>query len=559
MDHSANLLRIVAVPNETGGQLGRLKRCLEDVGVRMFQLHLPMNLKVGTLDELMLISDELTKLDAEAEAVARKMQRKYREISGPDAQPLGVGGISPRKYWETFQWNVAAYPYNRKLPQIAKIIQNHIKTANTNFTHGISVFQDAKNKLAAAQRRAGGNLLVSDLNDVLAEIGRDPREMFKEMEFLKRVVVVVQTNEAKKFVETYHEINASAITVFRESAAAYSSPCAVPTVAPVLSYTVLTESDRALAVDLGVGAGRSPTVWQIKSALAAQHNFDYAFIQLWAHNRVLGDQETLESAGVDALTSSFVPPKPKTEEEEDGVSKKKKETDEDDDEDDGQLRVIFESPSQNVNRVAEGHLSPAVPGSHEFLTKDKDGYSMYTLQVVRGRDDQLLQAFKSSCQKLRYTVREYRAPSPKKLAASATAGAATETKSMKKILRELEDKQRDAKLDLLKRCPAYFDAVYTALAHIKAIRVFAESVLRFGVPPNFVSVVVDYEGRQKMLARAEMALGKLYSGLDILGIASTNVTDKASQAEQNLLDKSQQKFYPYVYVPVDCMDDRDSF
>ena len=67
----------------------------------------------------------------------------------------------------------------------------------------MTVFQDAKNKLATAERRAGGNLLVGDLDDILAELGRDPKEMFREMEFMKQVLVVVSTNEAEEFLETY--------------------------------------------------------------------------------------------------------------------------------------------------------------------------------------------------------------------------------------------------------------------------------------------------------------------------------------------------------------------
>ena len=132
----------------------------------------------------------------------------------------------------------------------------------------------------------------------------------------------------------------------------------------------------------------------------------------------------------------------------------------------------------------------------------------------------------------------------------------TPSKSIKKIIRELQSKERDAKLDLLKRCPAYFNTVYTALAHIKAIRVFAESVLRYGVPANFVSVIMDYGGSSRVQSRAEKALGDLYAGLDILGISKVEVggKDKRNQAEQNLLDKSQQRFYPYVYIPIDCME-----
>ena len=264
-------------------------------------------------------------------------------------------------------------------------------------------------------------------------------------------------------------------------------------------------------------------MWQLKSAIAKQHNFEYAFIQLFANDRVLGDLETLESAGVD-------------------LDKPKKEDDE------PSLKLVFESPSLNRNRIAENHLSPVVPGSAEFLTKDNDGYSMYSIHVVRGRGDQFLDSFKTSCQKMRITVREYDLDAHLKKKAP--------TKSIKKIIRELQSNERDAKLDLLKRCPAYFNTVYTALAHIKAIRVFAESVLRYGVPANFVSVIMDYGGSSRVQTRAEKTLGDLYAGLDILGISKVEVDgkDKRNQAEQNLLDKSQQRFYPYVYIPVDCME-----
>ena len=473
----------------------------------------------------MLISDELTKLDMEAEQIAKKMSRKYGDFAGEDAKRLTVGGLNPRKYWETFQWNVASYPCNRKLGQIVKIIQNHIKTSNANFSNGMTLFQDARNKLAAAERRAGGNLLVGDLDDILAELGRDPKEMFRETEFKKCVLVVVATSEEKEFLETYDQIDKTAITVFKETKNEFESPCTdIPMNAPIREYRVITESGRVIVTKLGTPntKSKSPTVWQIKSAIAKQHNFEYAFIQLFANDRVLGDLETLNSAGV------------------------KLETDDDDDE--PSLKLVFESPSLNRNRIADKHLSPVVPGSAELLTKDSDGYSMYSIHVVRGRDDQFLESFKTSCQKMRYTVREY------DLAARLKKNQPT--KSLKKIIRELQSNERDAKLDLLKRCPAYFNTVYTALAHIKAIRVFAESVLRYGVPANFISVVVDYSGSSRVQIRAEKALGELYAGLDILGISKldTSGKDKTNQAEQNLLDKSQQRFYPYVYIGVDCME-----
>lgn len=100
-----------------------------------------------------------------------------------------------------------------------------------------------------------------------------------------------------------------------------------------------------------------------------------------------------------------------------------------------------------------------------------------------------------------------------------------------------------------------FESVYIALAHIKAIRIFAESVLRFGVPANFTAAILDFEGSSRNQKASEQALGKLYKDLDILGIQDN--TSAPSQAEQNLLGKEQQTFYPYVYLSISCMDDDD--
>jgi len=121
----------------------------------------------------------------------------------------------------------------------------------------------------------------------------------------------------------------------------------------------------------------------------------------------------------------------------------------------------------------------------------------------------------------------------------------------------LRRRSSSRKQEILIKFPAHFQTVYIAPAHIKAVRVFANAVLRFGVPPKFVSVVADYNGDRKLKRRAEKALQTMYAELDFLKIAkASNASDVLmSQAEQSLIpNKDQQKYYPFVYIPIDVME-----
>ena len=79
----------------------------------------------------------------------------------------------------------------------------------------------------------------------------------------------------------------------------------------------------------------------------------------------------------------------------------------------------------------------------------------------------------------------------------------------------------------------------------QALRVFVESVLRYGVPPNFAPVVLQVQPKNHKKLRA--ALQELYGHLT----PSTVVEDAgggAAGGPSALLDTKE--FYPYVYIPI---------
>merc|ERR1712019_81930 len=111
-----------------------------------------------------------------------------------------------------------------------------------------------------------------------------------------------------------------------------------------------------------------------------------------------------------------------------------------------------------------------------------------------------VEAFKKHCRERKWIVRdfEYSAEAYKKLTAQ----------------REQVEEQVKRQHDLVKSlyAAAWSDSMI-ALVHLKAMRVFVESVLRFGMPPNFASFILSPKSGVGAPARKALS--------DILGKADT--------------------------------------
>jgi len=153
-------------------------------------------------------------------------------------------------------------------------------------------------------------------------------------------------------------------------------------------------------------------------------------------------------------------------------------------------------------------LTPqVVPGSAKCFTSltDKDGNAIWRVVLCSagaptdGKDHKSnpVDNFKRACRERRFVARdfEYSADGHKKLIAS----------------RQRLDQEVQAQQAMI--TGIYRDAwsdVMHALVHVKAMRVFVESVLRFGMPPKFCSFVLSPPANKTAVARKSLAtiLGK---------------------------------------------------
>eukprot|EP00392_Amoebophrya_sp_AT5.2_P005133 g5142.t1 len=94
---------------------------------------------------------------------------------------------------------------------------------------------------------------------------------------------------------------------------------------------------------------------------------------------------------------------------------------------------------------------------------------------------------------------------------------------------------------LKRHCAAAFSDTLVAWMHLKAMRVFVEAVLRYGVPANFASFIVRPTSA-KNLTKLRGVLCDVFSGSGLFGQNYLGTTAGASGEGE----AAEEAYYPYV-------------
>jgi len=164
-----------------------------------------------------------------------------------------------------------------------------------------------------------------------------------------------------------------------------------------------------------------------------------------------------------------------------------------------------------------------LPRSSHLLMEDQE-YGLWTVTMFK----RVVEDFKNIAREKRFNVREFKLDSEENKA----GGKEERTK----LVTEKERQKRN----LIRWCKTNFAESFVAWVHLKAIRVFVESVLRFGVPVNFQAILMQPMKKEDKKLRD--TLNDMFKHL-----ASTNVLSGTKEDDP-------EKFYPYVYIPIDISD-----
>jgi len=169
-----------------------------------FKFHIP-DLKVGTLDVLVGLSDELAKLDVYVESVVKKIAGYASDVLEKDKdkvkENLTINGMSLGSYLTKFQWDMAKYPIKQSLKNISDIIAKQSTQLDTDLKAKAQAYNNLKGNLQNLERKQTGSLLTRSLADIVKK-----EDVVTDSEYLITLLVAVPNSSYKDWWAKYERL-----------------------------------------------------------------------------------------------------------------------------------------------------------------------------------------------------------------------------------------------------------------------------------------------------------------------------------------------------------------
>jgi len=185
---------------ETMNNLTKFQHNLSD----NYKFSIP-DLKVGTLDQLVGLSDDLGKLDGFVEAVTRKVAAYLGEVLEDQRDKLhenlmANNGDLPN-YITRFQWDMAKYPIKQSLRNIADIISKQVGQIDADLKTKSSAYNNLKSSLQNMEKKQTGSLVTRNLADLVKK-----EHFILDSEYLNTLLVVVPKANFNDWQANYEKI-----------------------------------------------------------------------------------------------------------------------------------------------------------------------------------------------------------------------------------------------------------------------------------------------------------------------------------------------------------------
>ncbi|KAL8139850.1 hypothetical protein V2J09_005871, partial [Rumex salicifolius] len=168
----------------------------------LYRFNVP-NLRVGTLDSLLALSDDLLKSNNFVESVTHKIRRQIEELersSGVEAGALTVDGVPIDSYLTRFVWDEARYPTMSPLREIVDNIHGFVAKVEDDLKVRVAEYNNVRSQLNAINRKQTGSLAVRDLSNLVK-----PEDIVSS-EHLVTLLAVVSKYSQKDWLSSYETL-----------------------------------------------------------------------------------------------------------------------------------------------------------------------------------------------------------------------------------------------------------------------------------------------------------------------------------------------------------------
>jgi len=169
-----------------------------------YKFHIP-DLKVGTLDQLVGLSDDLGKLDTFVETITRKISAYLGDVLEDQrdklAENLLANNMELEVYLTRFQWDMAKYPVKQSLKNITDIINKQVSQIDSDLKTKSTAYNNLKNNLQSMERKQTGSLMSRNLGDLVKK-----EHFVLGSEYLTTLLVVVPLSLINDWYNKYETL-----------------------------------------------------------------------------------------------------------------------------------------------------------------------------------------------------------------------------------------------------------------------------------------------------------------------------------------------------------------
>ncbi|XP_032209208.1 V-type proton ATPase subunit C 2 isoform X5 [Mustela erminea] len=162
--------------------------------------------KVGTLDSLVGLSDELGKLDTFAESLIKKMAQSVVEVmedaKGKVPENLLANGVDLTSFVTHFEWDMAKYPAKQPLVSVVDTLAKQLAQIETDLKSRTAAYNTLKTNLENLEKKSMGNLFTRTLSDIVSK-----EDFVLGSEYLVTLLVIVPKPSYAQWQKTYESLS----------------------------------------------------------------------------------------------------------------------------------------------------------------------------------------------------------------------------------------------------------------------------------------------------------------------------------------------------------------
>ncbi|XP_036737575.1 V-type proton ATPase subunit C 2 isoform X10 [Manis pentadactyla] len=162
--------------------------------------------KVGTLDSLVGLSDELGKLDTFAESLIKRMAQSVVEVmedaKGKVQENLLANGVDLTSFVTHFEWDMAKYPVKQPLVGVVDTLAKQLSQIEMDLKSRTAAYNTLRLNLENLEKKSTGNLFTRTLSDIVSK-----EDFVLDSEYLITLLVIVPKQSYTQWQKTYESLS----------------------------------------------------------------------------------------------------------------------------------------------------------------------------------------------------------------------------------------------------------------------------------------------------------------------------------------------------------------